>query len=106
MDFDQNIHAKRMGRILKFGGQCVFKGRHDQEDAISPKCAGLGHLIGVNHEILAKRRKIHSSTRSDQIAVITLEIRRIGQYRQAARPARLIGLGQFRRIEIGANKSL
>src|ERR1700722_9659776 len=53
MDFDQDIHAERNGRVFDIPGRGVVERRHDDQDAVSAVSAGLDHLIGVVDEILA-----------------------------------------------------
>ena len=90
---------------ISLAARVVERG-HDDQDAVGAMGAGFDHLIGVEHEILAQHRQVGRRARRDHEIEMALERRRVGQHRQARRAAGLIGLGQRRRIEIGADQPL
>lgn len=57
MDFEQHVHAVREGGVLDVPGRSVIERGHDDQDAVRAMGAGLRHLIGVVHEILAQHRQ-------------------------------------------------
>jgi hypothetical protein len=106
VDFDQHVHAVRDGRILDLLRGGVVERGHDDQDAVGAMGAGFRHLVGVEHEILAQHWQAGCRARRHHEIEMALERGRIGQHRQARRAAGLVGLGQRRRVEIGANESL
>ena len=105
MDLEQHVHAVRKRGILDIPGRGIIERRHDDQDAVGAMSAGLDHLIGVVHEILAQHRQRRGGARGDHEVEMALERRRVGQHRQARRAAGLIGPRQRRRIEIGADQA-
>src|SRR3954452_19489025 len=57
VDLDQHVHAVGDGGILELFCRGIIECRHDDQDAVGAMCAGLRHLIGVEHEILAQHRQ-------------------------------------------------
>ena len=106
MDFDQHVHAKRNRRVLEIAGGGVVECVHDDQDAVGAMGAGFHHLIGIEQKVLAQHRQIRCRARRHHEVEMALERGRVGQHREARRAAGLIGLGQRRRIEIGANEPL
>ena len=106
MDFDQHVHAVVDRRVLDVLGGGIVERRHDDQDAVGAVGAGLDHLIGIEHEILAQHRQICRRARRHHEIQMALERRRIRQHRKTRRAAGLIGSCQRRRIEIGADQSL
>ena len=71
----------------------------------APMRARLDHLVGIEHEVLAQHRQSHRGARRDEMRRLALEIGRVGQDREAGGAAALIGAGQRRRVEIGADQA-
>ena len=105
MHFDQRIHAVMRGGILQLGGERVIDRGHDDQDAIGPPGAGLGHLIGVIEEILAQSGQGAGRAGGGQKLRRALKRRRIGEDREAGGPPGLIGLGEGGRVKIGADQT-
>ena len=105
MDLKQHVHAMRKCGVLDIPGRGIIERRHDDQDAIGAMSAGLDHLIGVVHEILAQHRQRGGGARGDHEVEVTLERRRIGQHRKARRAAGFIGARERGRIEIGADQA-
>ena len=74
--------------------------------AVRAPGAGLMDLVGIEQEILAQRGQGAGRARRGQKLGRALEGRRVGQHRKAGGAARLIGLGERRRVEIGADQAL
>ena len=106
MDLDQHIHAVRERGILDIPGGGVVERRHDDQDAVGAVGAGLDHLIGVVDEILAQHRQLGGGAGGHHEIEMALKRRRVGQHRETGGAAGFIGLGQRRRIEVGANQPL
>src|SRR5439155_25457208 len=102
---DQYVKSELAGGVHQLARQAVFEGGHDQEDAVGAERPALDHLIGVEDEILAQYREAASGARGLQMIVAALEIGRVREYREAGGAARLIGLRQRGRIEIGADQA-
>ena len=77
----------------------------DDQDRIGADRARFGDLPWIDHEILAQRRQIAGGARGDQIILMPLEIRRVGEHRQAGGAARGIGAGVIGGVEIVADQS-
>ena len=105
MDFDQYIHAVGNRCILDIARRGIVERRHNDQDAVGAVGAGLDHLIGVVHEILAQHRQSGRSARRHHEIEMTLKGRGISQYRKTGRASGFIGTRQDRRIEVGANES-
>ena len=103
--FHQHVHAQLGRERGQLARLAVVERRHDQQDAIGAQRPALDHLVGVEDEVLAQYRQLAGGARRPQIVVAALEIRRVGQYRQAGRAAGLIGAGEGRRVEIGADQA-
>ena len=106
VDFDQHVHAVRDRRVLDILGGGIVERRHDDQDAVGAMGAGLGHLIGVEHEILAQHRQIGRRARRHHEIEMALERRGVGEHRQARGTAGLIGLCKRRRVEVGTDQPL
>ena len=106
MHFGEHVHAeigRRLGQVSRRG---VVDRRHDDEDAIGAERAGLHHLVGVDHEVLAQDGEGGRLARGGQIIGASLEGGRVGQHRQAGGAAHFISARQRRRIELGADQAL
>ena len=105
MHLDERCHAPMLGRVLELAGERVVHGGENDEDAVRAPGPRLDHLIGVDHEILAQDGKARRLARRGQIVWRALEGRRVGENGEALGAARLIGAGEGRRVEIGANEA-
>ena len=74
--------------------------------ASAPSARDLGHLPGIDQELLAQAGQGGRLARGGQVGVGALEARAVGQHRQAGRAAGLVGRGQRRRVEVGADQAL
>ena len=55
---DQHVHAERERRVLERPRAVASSSaRHDDQDAVGAPGARFGHLIGLEHEILAQHRQ-------------------------------------------------
>ena len=106
VDLDQHVHAPVEGCSLQLSGLAVIEAGHDDQNAVGPQRTGLGDLVGVEHEVLAQAGQVHGGPRLSEKGVIALKIRHVGQHRQAAGPASLVGPGQRGRVEVGADQAL
>src|SRR5207245_5808931 len=68
-------------------------------DASGTHGARFVPLVGVDHEILAQRRKVASRARSRKVPGATLKKTFIGEHREAGRAVSRVGAGDHRRIE-------
>ncbi len=84
----------------------VVDRRHDDQDAIGAQARDSIDLIWLVDEILAQRRQARRVARLAEEFRFALERRPIGEHRQARRAAGLIGFGELRRVEIGADQAL
>lgn len=66
----------------------------------------IHHLIDIEHDVLAENRQIRRSMRRRDERQYSLERRLVGQHRQAACAAGLVGLRKRRSIELRADESL
>src|SRR3954449_1450381 len=57
VDLDQHVHAMGDGGVLELFCRGIIERRHDDQDAVGAVCAGLRHLVSVEHEILAQHRQ-------------------------------------------------
>src|SRR5690606_31673399 len=103
MHFDEDIHTKLVSGGFQIGSFRIIERRHYEEDADRAKRARLHHLIGIDHEILAKDGERHRRPRRNEILIRALEIGNVRQHRKAGRAALGIGFGEQRRIEIIAD---
>ena len=106
MHLDQGVHAEARGFAHQRGGQGVVDHRQDDQDGVGAQGAALGHLPGVDQEILADTGQGGRVAGGLQIAVGAHETGPVGQHRQAGRAAALIGPCQRRRIEVLADDPL
>ncbi len=83
----------------------IVQRRNDDQDRIGPHRAGFGTLPRIDHEILPDHRQVAGRACGDQIVLVALKIRRIGQHRKAGRTARLIGTGMGGRVKISTDQS-
>ena len=90
----------------KLARRSVVDGSHDDEDAVCAPRPRLEHLVGVEHEVLAQRRQARRLACSGQEFGPPLKRGRVGQHGKTGGAACLIGAGERRRIEIGADQSL
>ncbi len=90
--------------VLDITRRTVVERRHDDENAVGAMGAGLDHLIGIVHEILAQYRQSGRRACRHHEIEMALKRRRVGQHREACRAAGFIGLRKRRRVEIGANE--
>src|SRR5450830_1360786 len=104
--FHQHVHAIGEGRILDRLRRRIVNRRHDDQDAIGAERARFHHLIGLVDEILAQSGQRGGVARCAQEFRLALERRRIGEHGQTGGAAGFIGLGELRRIEIGADQAL
>ena len=104
MDFGQNFETELGRRCRELGRHRVRQRRHDQQHAIGADMAAFEDLVRVENEILAQHRQFDRPVCCAQILVAALEVGRVGQHREAARPARRIGSCQGRRVEIAADQ--
>ncbi len=102
---DEHVHRQRLRRAAEVGRRRVVEAGHDEQDAIRPVCARLGHLVALEHEVLAQHRQAGRRARGFEKGEAALEGGAIGQHRQAGRAAGLVGGGQRRRIEVGADEA-
>ena len=77
--------TERKGSLWTGGAGIVDRG-HDDENAIGAAGAGLRHLIGVIHEILAQGM-YRPGERGEEVR----RLEGVGQDRKAARAASLVG---------------
>ena len=106
VNFNENVHAIGKRGIFDLGCGDVVDRRHDDQDAIGPQRARFHDLVGLVDEILAQHRQGGRRARLRQELGPALERGRVGEHRQTGGAARLIGFGERRRIEIGADKPL
>ena len=106
VDLDQHVHAESSAASSSVARVVVADRRHDDQDAVGAERARLVHLIGLVHEILAEHRQVDGRARGDEVLRRALEERRVGEHREAGRAARLVGAGERRRIEVGADQAL
>ena len=85
---------------------CVVDARHDDEDAVGAPGARLEDLVGLEQEVLAQAGRPEASRACVRIFGPALERGRVGQHREAGGAALGIGAGEARRIEIGADQAL
>ncbi|MNY01481.1 hypothetical protein D3C86_1340140 [compost metagenome] len=106
MGLDQGVHAEALGLGQQVGGQGVVDHGQDDEDAVGAQGAALGHLPGIDQEVLAQAGQGDRVARGGQEGVVALEAGAVGQDGQAGRAAALIGFGQRGRVEVGADQAL
>ena len=106
MHLDQRIHAVASRFCHQICGERIVDHGQDHQDGVGTKRPRFGHLPDIDQKILADAGQVHRRAGRDQIGVITLKAGRVGQDRQAGSSAILIGLGQDRRIKIGADQTL
>ncbi len=105
MHLDQHVEPDATRQIFKIAGFVVGEGGHDQQNAIGADGAAFMHLPGVEDEILAQDRQADGGARGFEMRHGALEIRAVGQHREANRTAVLIGAGDRRGVEIGADQA-
>ena len=105
MNLDKNVHAKIMRRAGQAVGLRVGDARHDDQNAVRAIRPCFIYLIGIEQEILAKTRQMRCLPCLGKIAETALKGGPVGEHREACRPPRLIGAGEGRRVEIGADQS-
>ena len=74
VDLDKHVHPEFPREGGELPGPVVFESGHDQQDAIGPDRPRLGHLIGIESEILAQNRQTDGSARRGQVLVRPPEI--------------------------------
>lgn len=105
VQFQQHRHAQFVrGALQRFELRRFQRGGNQQNGICAPS-ARLIHLIIVNHKIFAQHRQRHRRFHLLQIFGRALEIRRIGEHRQAGRAGALISKRDFHRVEIGADQA-
>ncbi len=92
--------------VLELARLPVADRRHDDENAIGAPGPRFGDLVGLVEEILAQHRQRAGCARRDEMIGAALERGRVGEHRQAAGAARLVGARQRGRIELGADQPL
>ena len=81
--------------------------RHDDQDAVGAPGARLAAPgRGRTGSPCAAPAGAHGRARRGEVVRAALERGRVGQHRQAGRAAGLIGAGQRRRVEVGADQAL
>ena len=65
--FDQRVHAPLGGGVEQIARRVVADGGEDDEDAVGAPGAGFGHLVGLEHEVLAQHRQLRRAARLDQV---------------------------------------
>ena len=54
VDLDQGVHAEARGLGHQLGGQGVVDHGQDHQDGVGAQRAALGHLPGIDQEVLAQ----------------------------------------------------
>ena len=66
----------------------------------APRRPRLGHLIGVDHEVLAQDRQLRGARAAVRSSSLALEEGPVGQHRETARAARPVGARERGRVEV------
>ena len=102
VDLGQHRHAELARAGFERREPRIGERRHDQQDRVGADRARLRHLILVDDEILAQHRQRARRARRGEVGGIALEVRAVGQHRQARGAASLVARRDRGRIEIGA----
>ena len=103
---DQRVHPPFGGGVEQVARGVVADRGEDDQDAVGAPGAGLGDLVGLEHEVLAQHRQLRRGAGLDQVVRRALEARAVGEHRQAGGAAQLIGAGDLGRVEVGADQAL
>ena len=75
--------ARRAAAASSVRASLVVERRQDQEDAVGAHRACFGHLIRIEHEVLAQQRQVDRGMRRVEVAERALEMGVLGQHGQA-----------------------
>ena len=79
VDLDQRVHAAIDRRRLDLRHLPVVERGDDDQDSIGPDRARFGDLPWIDHEVLAKNRKVTRTPRIFEITLVPLEVGLVGE---------------------------